>query len=193
MATKRHTRYELSRGEEITIRWQAAELVVTQPTLWFTDMAMRDEFEPEEFASIDYSRWFQRVLGWDAILPFVVSMGSIVIANAFDRHPPADIIALAGLPAVGFWLRWTSGYRQIKSNACGSIYRGLQVFALFIGLCALMVADFFTALSAFIANANPRPEGVTIVIVAVYLVYLLLAIFATYPGRLREGYSVYPG
>jgi uncharacterized membrane protein len=149
-------------------------------------MATRDTFEIDDVVYIDYSQWLQRVIGWDAILPFLIWIGSIVIASAFHHRPPADIIALGGLPVAGFLIRWSFGYRHIKSNACGNVLRGFQSLALFCGLVALIIVDFFHALSVFIANGNPLPDGVIIICVIAYLVYLMLAIFAMYPGRVRK-------
>ncbi len=152
-------------------------------------MQTQADFENEEVESVDYFGWFQRVVGWDAILPFLVSIGSIGIANVFKRQPPADIFALCGLPVVGFLIRLAAGSRQINRNACGSTLRRLQVFALIVGLYVLAVVDFFTALSAFVPNGNNSPDDVTAVCVAAFSVYFMLATFAMYPGRPTRRFS----
>ncbi len=149
-------------------------------------MPTRFEIEGEDIASVDYFRWFFRVLGWDAILPFFVSMGSIAITNAFNHKPPADILALVGLPIVGFVIRLMAGTRHIKSNACGNILRGFQRCALILALVSLVVVDFFVALSALVPKGNLRDDGITAVCFVAFSAYLVLAIFAMYPGRLTR-------
>jgi hypothetical protein len=148
-------------------------------------MATLFDFENEATTSVDYFLWFQRVVGWDAALPLFVSIGSIAIANVFKHQPPADIIALAGLPVVGFLVRLAVGRHQIEHNACGNILRCFQLFALIIGLFGLVVVDFFTALSAFVPNGK-RPDEITVVCFIAYAAYLTLAVFAMYPGRLTS-------
>ena len=101
---------------------------------------------PEDDKFVDYLAWLNRVVGWDAALPFLVSTGSVLIATTLKNQPPADILALVGLPVLAFAIRLAVGSYQINSNACGKLLRRFQFFALVIALFVVAFVDFFVAL-----------------------------------------------
>jgi hypothetical protein len=78
-------------------------------------------FAPQDAESVDYLAWLNRVFGWDAALPLIVSTGAVIIARTLKHQPPADILALAGLPAVAFAIRLIVGINRVGGNACDRI------------------------------------------------------------------------
>lgn len=141
---------------------------------------------PDDRGKINYWLWFHRVLGWDAALPVLISIGSLLIASALQNKPPADVLALVGLPVLAFTVRLCVGGYQIRSNACGPVLRRFQLVALLIALFVLAFADFFIALVAFVPRGN-GPQGADMLPVygVTLLVYATLVAFAMYPGRQR--------
>ncbi len=134
--------------------------------------------------SVNYLTWFNRVLGWDAALPLLVSTGSVLIARTLKNQPPADILALVGLPVLAFSFRFALGTYQIKSNACGNAFRGFQLLALVMALFILAFVDFFVALVAFLPKGNaPKAEEMLPLYAVTLLTYVTLVAFAMYPGR----------
>ncbi len=124
------------------------------------------------------------MLGWDAALPLLVSTGSVLLARILKNQPPADILALVGLPVLAFSFRLAVGSYQIKSNACGNVCRSFQFFALVIGLFILAFVDFFIALVAFVPKGNaPKAEEMLPLYAVTLLTYVTLVAFAMYPGR----------
>lgn len=139
---------------------------------------------PEHVESVNFLAWLNRVVGWDAALPFLVSTGSVLIANTLKNQPPADILALVGLPVLAFSLRLVVGSYQINSNACGKVFRRFQFLALLIALFVLAFVDFFIALVAFVPQGNvPRAEVLRPLCAVTLSVYVTLVAFAMYPGR----------
>ena len=132
--------------------------------------------------SVDYSVWLNRVIGWDAVLPLVVSYGSLLIARYLQKQPPADILALVGLPTLAFTVRLLVGRVQINHNTCGPLFRMLQFVALLIALVVLAFVDFFVALGAFVGNNGPQIPPAPLWTVTL-VVYVTLVALAMYPGR----------
>ena len=138
----------------------------------------------EDVESVEYLRWFNRVLGWDAALPFLVSTGSVLIAKTLTNQPPADILALVGLPVLAFSVRLAVGSYQINCNACGKVFRRFQFSALVLALFVLAFVDFFVALMAFVPKGNaPKAEEVMPLYALTLLAYVTFVAFAMYPGR----------
>lgn len=138
----------------------------------------------QAFQSVDYLAWFNRVIGWDAALPLFVSTGSVLIAKALKHQPPADILAMAGLPAIAFLVRYAAGRRQIFGNACGALTRRFQFSALVLALFVVAFVDFFIALIAFVPKANaPKADVMMPFYVITLFTYVTLVTFAMYPGR----------
>lgn len=133
---------------------------------------------------VDYLLWLNRLFGWDAILPIAVSYASVAVAHLFKHQPPADVLALMGLPVAAFLVRAAVGVRQIRQNSLGPIGRGVQITALVVGLFALAIVDLFIALRAFVPAENKQfPAEVVALCLVAGAVYTTCVAVAMYPGR----------
>lgn len=142
-------------------------------------------FDPPK--TIDFVAWLKRVVGWDALLPLVVSALAILIVKIVPFDGVAQLLALVALPVMAFLVRLAVGVHQIETNACGPHFRGLQCLALVFSLFVLAFADFFVAIVAFRGKlVGPTPEELTEFGSVVLPVYAVLVLFAMYPGRRAE-------
>lgn len=142
-------------------------------------------FDPPK--TIDFAAWLKRVIGWDALLPIAVSALSILIVKSIPNANVAQLLALVALPVVAFIVRLGAGCYHIGQNACGPVFRRFQVAALMLSLLVLLFADFFIALVAFGGKlVGPTPEELAELGSVVLPVYVVLVLFAMYPGRRKE-------
>ena len=134
--------------------------------------------------STDYRLWAARVLGWDGLLPAVISGLSMAIARLFPNNRPLAEILMVSLPIIGFFVRFAIGSRQISGNYCGSIVRGVQYGALGMAMLMFLFVDFLVVLSAFIPRNQPgNPPQEMSIWAAVLAIYICLVALAMYPGR----------
>ncbi len=136
----------------------------------------------DKVARIDYLTWAQRIVGWDALLPLVISAVAFAIATL--QQQPADILALVGLPVAAFLLRLAVGCRQINDNNVRDYFRLLQFCALLLAIFALVIVDFFVTLAAFVPAGNgPPPNEIKLTCLVAVMVYFGSIALAMYPGR----------
>ncbi len=139
---------------------------------------------PSHDKFINYSQWILRIIGWDGILPVFVASLSVAVAFIFGNNRPLAETLMVVLPIVALLFRFTIGRKHIRRNYCGEMFKGIQTGALGLAVLILLFADFFVVLTAFIPKnrRHPPPEDVPIYIVAL-TIYLVLVVFAMYPGR----------
>lgn len=139
---------------------------------------------PSHDKPINYSQWLLRIIGWDGILPVFVASLAFAIASIFGNNWLLAEALVIVLPIVALFIRFSIGYKHIRRNYCGKMFKGIQTGALGLAVFIMLFADFLVVLLAFIPknDRHPPPEDVPIYIVAL-TVYLVLVVIAMYPGR----------
>lgn len=138
--------------------------------------------DPE--STIDYWTWISRILGWDGLLPLLVSTVPVALAAVFPNNQQLAALFLVCIPIIAFMFRFLIGVRQIRANCCNLMTKRFQIVAPGVAIFLMLFIDFFLVLSAFIQNKNREPPAGYIQAFAIALAfYVSLVSFAMYPGR----------
>jgi hypothetical protein len=123
--------------------------------------------------------WLVRLFGYDGLLPACVFLCPAALALLFQGWV-IEFTAVA-LPIIAFLYRVIVGLQLIEQNTCDQLIRLLQKTALFFGLLVLLLVDAFMIL----AWSMPA-EALTFhdyqIMVLMYIIYLFLMAFASFPG-----------
>ncbi len=127
------------------------------------------------------TKWLSRLFGYDGILPALVFFCPALLALLVGPGVVMELTAIV-LPITAFFWRAAYGLKQINGNGCSMSSRRIQKGTLFCGLLALLLVDAFMILSWTVPrNALSIDDYRTTF--GIYLVYVALMAFSSYPGR----------
>lgn len=135
-------------------------------------------------ARIDFGFWLRRIVTWDGLLPILMWLAPWAIETVLPNRRGAIEIAAVVLPIVALFLRFHSGIRQIASNRCAKLFRGVQFAVFVIGILPLVLFDCFMMLAHLMPAGGPMAAEDVFVCTVLLLIYLTAMTIAMYPGRL---------
>jgi len=140
--------------------------------------------QDNEARAVDYSIWIGRVISWDGLLPCFVSALSLACGSLFPNNQLFAELLMVGLPIAAFLFRFSVGTKQIRYNYCSRTLQYAQLCALTVAIFLMIFVDFMIVLFAFVPKKNRPLNADDISVFAVMiLVYIILVLFAMYPGR----------
>ncbi len=137
-----------------------------------------------ETREVNFRRWLLNILAWDGVVPLSVVVMPYGLKLVLPDNPWAFVVAAVVLPIGALLARFAIGTRQIASNHCGALCRGVQYVALVVGILVLLVIDAMLVLAHDLHKGalfeSGQDRAWCVILIFTYLATMTVACF---PGE----------